>query len=44
VLVLGKEAFEYYDDVNNKWVMDGGSYEILVGASSRDIKLTGMQL
>ena len=40
-LTLDEEAFQYYNDASNKWVMDGGNYTILIGASSRDIRLTG---
>ncbi|MBI2430190.1 MAG: glycoside hydrolase family 3 C-terminal domain-containing protein [Ignavibacteriales bacterium] len=38
-LVLNGSSFEYYDDVQNKWMRSGGGYEILAGTSSRDIKL-----
>lgn len=38
---LAEDAFSYYDDVQGKWVMDGGVYSISVGGSSRDIKLNG---
>ncbi len=40
-LTLSEEAFQYFNDVTNKWVMDKGIYNILIGSSSRDIKLTG---
>jgi beta-glucosidase len=36
---LVKSAFEYYDDSRKSWVADGKSFEILVGSSSRDIRL-----
>ncbi|WP_418696847.1 glycoside hydrolase family 3 C-terminal domain-containing protein [Bacteroides sp.] len=29
-----------YDEASSSWVVDGGSYKFLVGASSRDIKAT----
>jgi beta-glucosidase len=38
---LDQDAFMYFNDAKNKWVMDGGNYTILVGAASNDIKLTG---
>ena len=40
-LTLDEEAFQYFNDVMNKWVTDKGTYEILIGSSSRDIKLNG---
>lgn len=40
-VLLNEDAFQYYNDAQNKWVTDGGSYNILVGASSRDVKLNG---
>jgi beta-glucosidase len=38
---LDEEAFKYFNDVQNQWTMDGGTYEILVGAASDQIKLKG---
>jgi len=40
-LVLGEEAFQFYDDTKKQWVLEPGKFTILVGSSSRDIKLTG---
>lgn len=40
-ITLNEDAFQYFNDVLNKWTMDGGTYKILVGSSSRDIKLNG---
>lgn len=37
---LGKDAFAYYDDKKSSWVADQGAYQIQVGASSRDLRLT----
>jgi len=36
---LGNDAFEYFDGQTSSWKVDKGNYEILVGASSRDVKL-----
>jgi beta-glucosidase len=36
---LGEDAFAYYDTKHKKWNVEQGDYEILVGASSRDIRL-----
>lgn len=38
-LTLNKRAFQYYDINKNSWVAEPGTFEILVGSSSRDIKL-----
>jgi beta-glucosidase len=37
--VLDGEALAFYDDVQHKWIVEPGEFEILVGASSRDIRL-----
>jgi beta-glucosidase len=36
---LDQDAFTYYSEKENKFVLDEGVYEIQVGASSRDIRL-----
>ncbi len=38
---LNENAFQYYSDVENNWVMEKGFFDILVGGSSRSIKLNG---
>lgn len=38
---LDREAFWYFDSLKNRWSTEAGDFEILVGASSRDIRLTG---
>ena len=38
---LDENAFHYFNDQENKWVVEPGEFEILVGSSSRTIKLTG---
>jgi beta-glucosidase len=40
-VTLGKDAFAYYDDKQSAWVAEQGGYEIVVGASSRDLRLRG---
>ena len=40
-LSLGEDAFQYYDETKKQWVLEPGKFTILVGNSSRDIKLTG---
>ena len=37
---LDREAFWYFDVVKNSWNTETGEFEILVGASSRDIRLS----
>lgn len=39
-LTLERRAFAYYDVGSQDWVVEAGDFEILVGASSRDIRLT----
>jgi beta-glucosidase len=38
---LDREAFWYFDTVKRAWATEPGEFEILVGASSRDIRLNG---
>lgn len=38
---LSKRAFAYYNVNISDWHVEGGEFEILVGASSRDIRLEG---
>jgi beta-glucosidase len=37
---LVPRAFAYYEVKLNDWYVEGGSYDIFIGASSRDIRLT----
>jgi len=37
---LDSRSFAYYDTVKASWVVEPGKFEILMGASSRDIRLT----
>lgn len=37
---LGKSAFEYWSNASDRWQIDDGIFEILIGSSSADIKLT----
>ncbi len=39
-ITLDKRAFAYYNTNINDWHVESGEFEIIVGASSRDIKLT----
>ncbi|MFT3824763.1 MAG: glycoside hydrolase family 3 C-terminal domain-containing protein [Chitinophagaceae bacterium] len=40
-VVLNSDAFSYYNDVKDQWVMEPGTFDVLVGSSSKDIKLQG---
>jgi beta-glucosidase len=40
-LALPAEAFKYYSDAKKQWVLEPGKFDLLVGSSSRDIRLTG---
>jgi beta-glucosidase len=37
-LTLDREAFAFFHDVQRCWVAEAGEFEILVGASSQDIR------
>ena len=39
-LELQEKDFAYYSTAEDKWIVTGGVYEILIGASSLDIRLT----
>jgi beta-glucosidase len=36
---LNERDFAYFDPVFNKWVVDTGTFDLLIGASSQDIRL-----
>ena len=38
---LDKRAFAYYETAINDWFVEYGEFEIMIGASSRDIRLSG---
>ena len=40
-LLLGDDAFRYYDPDRGGWRLEPGEFSILVGSSSRDIRLRG---
>jgi beta-glucosidase len=40
-LTLDQNAFQYYDEAKKQWVLEPGKFDVLVGSSSRDIRLTG---
>lgn len=40
-MILDRDKFEYYNVSQHKWIIERGEYEILVGASSNDIRLRG---
>ena len=39
---LNRRSFSYYEEEAEAWCVEPGEYEILVGASSRDIRLRGV--
>ena len=39
-LKLDYRSFAYYSPVYKKWHVENGAFEIMVGASSQDIKLS----
>lgn len=40
-ITLGKDAFQYFNDVTNQWVTDKGVFDILIGNASDNITLRG---
>jgi beta-glucosidase len=40
-LTLPADAFKYYSEAKKQWVLEPGKFDLLVGSSSRDIRLTG---
>jgi beta-glucosidase len=41
-LSIDRDALAYYDDLAHEWVAEAGEFEVLVGASSQDIRATAM--
>lgn len=39
-LMLGKEAFQYFDEKSHQWILAPGKYAVLSGSSSSDIRLS----
>jgi beta-glucosidase len=39
-LSIARDALAYYDDLAREWVAEAGAFEVLVGASSQDIRAT----
>ena len=37
-LNVARDALAYYDDLAHAWVAEAGEFEVLVGASSQDIR------
>jgi beta-glucosidase len=40
-VTLTEDAFRYFNDVQNTWVLEPGTFDVLVGSSSRLIRFTG---
>ncbi|KAI0048714.1 glycoside hydrolase family 3 protein [Auriscalpium vulgare] len=40
-LALDREALGFFDERRKAWVAEAGKFDVLVGASSRDVRLTG---
>jgi beta-glucosidase len=40
-VALNPRSFAYYSTEKHGWVAEAGAFQILVGASSRDIRLEG---
>ncbi len=39
-LTLDRAAFAFFDDLKRAWVAEAGEYDLLIGASSRDIRVS----
>ena len=37
-MTLSRESLAYFDDQAREWVAEAGTFEVLIGASSRDIR------
>jgi beta-glucosidase len=37
---LGSRDFSYWSTIHHRWVMEAGTFDVAVGASSRDLRLT----
>ncbi|HEX8328933.1 MAG TPA: glycoside hydrolase family 3 C-terminal domain-containing protein [Hymenobacter sp.] len=40
-VALNTNAFQFYSEAKKQWVLEPGKFDVLVGSSSRDIRLTG---
>jgi len=40
-IILDRDAFCYFDEMNKVWEIEQGEYRIMVGSSSRDVRLYG---
>lgn len=38
---LSEDSFQWYDPIADRWSVENGTYQVLIGASSQDIRLTG---
>jgi beta-glucosidase len=41
VVTVNKNDLKIFDETTNKWILEPGSIEIMIGSSSKDIKLKG---
>jgi beta-glucosidase len=39
-LPLGERAFEFFDPQKNQWTIAAGMFDVFIGASSRDLRLS----
>jgi beta-glucosidase len=43
-MTLDNSTFEMFSKTQNKWIIEKGEFEVLIGSSSRDIRLKGSSL
>lgn len=40
-LLISGEALQFYDELSRNWVAEAGNFEVMIGASTQDVRLRG---